>query len=362
MKAVAFKVTYNDGGAGAGLIGFRDVCSDRNILENVHVRKMTNCSSKGNPCRVFADNNFTGRRPKISSSDETWCYEAGLFRTKRKLRFGSGYYHHGEREGEPISMTDVKKGDIALLTTLLPGGTQQERIIFGCFRVGKDAYLKEGFGYMAESDGTMDIQLPDEVARKMNFWRYFKNANGSKFWGTGLFRYLNSENTKAVLTDLLGLLGDHQVRDILLNALPDEYLRPIRRLPPVNGSESLVGGFGGGESDEHLRLKNYVAKNPKKIGLPPNAVAYVEFPYLSGDRVDVKFDIPGGTAAVVEVETIYTLPGAHQCVKYRALLEAELGHKLGSGAVEAILVAHRFDEATEAFAKRYGIRLVQLKV
>ena len=79
MKAVAFKVTYNDGGAGAGLLGYRGVCSDRNILENVRVRKMTNCSDENHCCRIFADNNFTGRRPSISNLKQTLCYEAYLF-------------------------------------------------------------------------------------------------------------------------------------------------------------------------------------------------------------------------------------------------------------------------------------------
>jgi hypothetical protein len=75
--------------------------------------------------------------------------------------------------------------------------------------------------------------------------------------------------------------------------------------------------------------------------------------------VDVKFDLPGGGPAVVEIETINTLPGAHQCVKYRALLEASLGYPLGAGRVRAVLVAHRFDSKTRDFADRYGIELVE---
>ena len=46
---------------------------------------------------------------------------------------------------------------------------------------------------------------------------------------------------------------------------------------------------------------------------------------------------------VSEVETIVPLPGAHQAMKYRALLEVERSEALGSDRVKAILVAHRFD-------------------
>ncbi len=51
---------------------------------------------------------------------------------------------------------------------------------------------------------------------------------------------------------------------------------------------------------------------------------------------------------------------AHQCIKYRALLEAERGDPINGGAVESILVAHRFREEALAFAERYGIRAVTL--
>ena len=357
MNSVAFKVTYNDGGAGSGLLGFRGVCSNRIILENVQVRKVIHCSGANNPCRIFADKNFTGRRPVVGA-----CYEASLFGGE-PLCFGGGYYHNGPREGQPIAIKRVNPGDIAFLTTLMPGGGQEDRIVFACFRVGPAVYLHDGWGYVVESDGTMDVRFPDDVARQMSFWRYFQNRDESKFWGTGLFRYPTPDNTEALLADLLGLLGDHAERDIILRALGNEVTpRPVCRLPPVDGSPSVGGGYGGGEGEAHLNLKNFVAENPTSIGLPKNARASIEFPYLSGDQVDIKFDIPGGTAAVVEIETICPLPGAHQCIKYRALLEAALGHAIGSGKVEAILVAHEFDDVTKAFAAQYNISLARLQI
>ena len=71
------------------------------------------------------------------------------------------------------------------------------------------------------------------------------------------------------------------------------------------------------------------------------------------------FDLPNGNAAVVEVETIVPLPGAHQAVKYRALLEVERDEPLGSGNVDVILVAHQFDMETKALARKYQVRLVE---
>ena len=160
---------------------------------------------------------------------------------------------------------------------------------------------------------------------------------------------------------MIGLLGDHEQRDVLLTALAGLIrTRPVRRIADESGLGFGGGGFAGGESPAHRKLKEFVAQHPERIGLPKGSRSTVEFPYLSGDQVDVKFDLPDGRFAVVEIETIDGWTGAHQCIKYRALLEAEKRLPLGSGEVDAILVAHRFDEKTLRFAKEYGIRTVIL--
>ena len=165
---------------------------------------------------------------------------------------------------------------------------------------------------------------------------------------------MDKDSTARFITDLVSKLGDTTERNLLLRALGDA----IEIKPP----QSVPGGLGGnGEGDEHRCLKELVAGEPSLIGLPAMSKATVEHRFLSGDRVDVKFDLPNGNAAVVEVETIVPLPGAHQAVKYRSLLEVERSEALGSGRVQAILVAHGFDTETQKLARKYGIKLVQLK-
>ncbi len=358
MKGIALKVTYNDGGAGGSLFGgFRDVCSNRNMYVNVRERRAANCSREDGPCRDFVDTGLVGRRPTSGR-----CYEQYLF-DRQPMEFGCGMYHHGPRTGEPIPVKGVGAGDVAFLTTLLPGKQQHERVVFGCFRLAGEPELRDDWGYSLVSDGTMDVQLPDDIAVQLGFWRYFQNTDGSKKWATGLFRHLNEEQTDNLLADLLGLLGDHEERDVLLRALGEDVKpRPMTRAPTLGGSPLGGGGYAGGESEAHRKLKEYVAANPTEVGLPQQSVAEIEFAYQSGDQVDVKFDLPDGSAVVVEIETIDGWTGAHQCIKYRALLEAARGWPLGSGKVQAILVAHVFNEATLKFAKKYGIKTVTLKV
>ena len=120
MRGIAFKVTYNDGGANGGLIGYRGVCSDRIIVDNVKHRRMTCCSDAATPCRRYVDAGLEGRRPAVPPEDERlFCYESVLL-SRRTLRFGAGIYHNGRRAGEAIPVNQVEAGDIAFLTTIPP--------------------------------------------------------------------------------------------------------------------------------------------------------------------------------------------------------------------------------------------------
>ena len=349
-KGLAFKVTYNDGGASGGLIGYRGVCSDRIMVQNVEVDRRTWCSDPGNDCRRFCDRGRTGARPKAP------CYESELL-SRRPIRFWTGTYHSGPRSGEPI-LIDFKKvaaGDVVLLTTVPPGRPEGERIVFACYRVGRVG--TDEWGHFVESDGTMELVMPEDVAIDCRYWDYQpRNRDGSVFWGSGLFRYVTRETTQHFVEDLVYRLGDSSERDVLVRALGGTVT--VKR--PQGGPGGAIRGSGG-EGEEHRRLKELVAAKPKLIGLPARAKATVEHRFLSGDQVDVKFDLPNGDAAVVEVETTLPLPGAHQAVKYRALLEVERGVELGSGCVEAVLVAHAFNAEARQLADRYGIRLVELK-
>lgn len=361
-RGLALKVNYNDGGASGGLIGYRGVCTDRIMVQNVEVEERPWCSNPENQCRQYCDRGRKGRRPRVPAAggraDRQWpvCYESELL-DRSPFKFWTGTYHSGRHDGEPIPIRfgKVAVGDIALLTTIPPGLSEQDRIVFACYMVGKSG--ADELGNYIESDGEMDIVLPDHIARECRYWDYqAPNKDGSRWWGSGLHRFLDEERTARLVTDLLFELGDAPERDLLVDALGDSVeIRPPQA--PCGGLRAR----GGGEGDEHRCLKELVAGNPRLIGLPPKSKATLEHSFLSGDRVDVLFDLPNGDAAAVEVETIVPLPGAHQAAKYRTLLEIERSERLGSGHVQAILVAHRFDTETRELAKKYGIRLVRLK-
>lgn len=106
--------------------------------------------------------------------------------------------------------------------------------------------------------------------------------------------------------------------------------------------EASRGGWGGGESEEHARFKEYVASTPSCIGLPADtARGEVEFCLPSGDSVDVMFRSESSWIAV-EVkshisDTADKARGLFQCVKYLAVLRAWRGYEAFGEDCHAIL-------------------------
>lgn len=89
------------------------------------------------------------------------------------------------------------------------------------------------------------------------------------------------------------------------------------------------GSFGyGGEGEYHLQLKKYIFNNPGIIGINSYIDKGMEHNLLSGDRLDVWFKLADGSEIAVEVKSKISsssdiLRGLYQCVKYKAILNAE---------------------------------------
>lgn len=110
-----------------------------------------------------------------------------------------------------------------------------------------------------------------------------------------------------------------------------DYVLALLGLKPETSKDDeewiRTGGFigAGGEGEEHKRLKEYIAKNSKSIRVKSKVEGEQEHILLSGDRLDVYF--PDVNTAI-EVKPLSSpdgdiLRGLYQCVKYKAILDAE---------------------------------------
>lgn len=99
----------------------------------------------------------------------------------------------------------------------------------------------------------------------------------------------------------------------------------------------------GGEGPEHKALKEHVAANPAVVGLSGmRSSGVMEHRLPSGDQVDVLFESGNGITAV-EVKSFRSGPddiarGVYQCIKYRAVLNAQASISEDSHDVSVLLV------------------------
>ena len=136
-------------------------------------------------------------------------------------------------------------------------------------------------------------------------------------------------------------------------ALADEVFKitvpkhsPQQNKGETDGKAQRLGLGGPAESDEHRRLKEYVKNNPRLFGAPKGCKEGVTEKLLrSFDEIDVWFVGPGEQLAV-EVKSRRSNDrdlerGVFQCIKYRAVLEAENKTRKINSTVRACLVSER---------------------
>lgn len=133
--------------------------------------------------------------------------------------------------------------------------------------------------------------------------------------------------------------------DAIFGKLFDPSIREKIRDAPTNESDYFGKPRGGeAESEEHKRLKRWVAEDPTRIGLSAEFGEGVPECWLeSGDKVDVMFSSLN-TFRAIEVKSIRSSDedlkrGIYQCLKYREVKRAEV--KPYEADVDAILVTER---------------------
>ena len=131
--------------------------------------------------------------------------------------------------------------------------------------------------------------------------------------------------------------------------------RPVEL--PQGDSRGGSGHGGGGESQIHLNLKQYVASNPSivlnEVGLLTLGVEY-EFP--TNDRADIVLVDAHNRVVGVEIEPSVNdseLAGPLQAVKYRYMLECATNRERGDS--RAMLIAHSIADEIKTLCERYCI-------
>ena len=114
---------------------------------------------------------------------------------------------------------------------------------------------------------------------------------------------------------------------------------------------------GGGESEEHRKLKKYLAANPSQLDKDLKWVK-TEYIFESGDRVDILLEDRFGSPVTVEVETEISArnyDGVWQAVRYKHFAAAEYG--LLCQQVRSIFAAPKIPDHVRMKCKQLGIEV-----
>jgi hypothetical protein len=122
---------------------------------------------------------------------------------------------------------------------------------------------------------------------------------------------------------------------------------------------------GSGEGPKHKALKEFIFAHPESIGIRNVVKSDTEYILLSGDRLDVYFEQKDGTRIAVEVKSIVSpdddiLRGLYQCVKYKAILDAENKTHGTFGNTRSLLVIEgALSESNQQVKDSLGITVIE---
>lgn len=121
----------------------------------------------------------------------------------------------------------------------------------------------------------------------------------------------------------------------------------------------------GGEGPEHKAIKQAITYNSKLIGFDDVKSAQTEYTLLSGDRIDVLLVLKNDDHIAVEVKPSTASQeditrGIFQCVKYKAVMDAERNIESAFYKNSSILVlAGTMSEQNKHIAKDLGINYIE---
>lgn len=128
------------------------------------------------------------------------------------------------------------------------------------------------------------------------------------------------------------------------NVLQHFALKPTTNKPIRLTSAKTKGSYGGaGESEEHRKLKEYVARHPNLVGLSKDSLTtHTEYEFPSADAIDVLFqkrnewigiEVKSARSGIEDITR-----GLFQCIKYRALIEASQASEYHRPNARVVLV------------------------
>ena len=270
---LAIKCNYCDGGSNQNRIGFAGICSDSIREYNIDIEKRAWCNNDRCPCFQFHKHRISRQELEtiMSTPSNFVCYESTML-TDWKAQAGLTEDEETKRFGPT-----VHKGAVCVFTTRSPNMAEKDRYVFGLFIIDELFHGNNRKSGYVKCNSKFHIELTPSEAKKIKFWKYYRNRKQpeKEVWGTGLYRFPTNRGIIKLLIDIIAI-RDGKSRQEVADFL-EEFCR-LNRLqkPEIRNTtieKNIVSFPGGGTYD--LVVETGVHAHPVKDGYPSKISPYL---------------------------------------------------------------------------------------
>ena len=216
---IAIKCNYCDGGKSDTVFGYKGVCGDETLHQNVSVSKRPWCSASTCACKRYSKGEINRAELERMNSDGSFvCYESRLL---ENWVASAGRYQSEKRNNVPIKMTKARVNRLCVLTTKLPNELEVERKVFAAFIISEVEVGDEKSEGNVHAHPQLRIDLSPEEAEHVHFWNFHKNKSKPElpFWGSGLLRYISDAQSTNILKAMMEAAVEPEKKARILEAL-----------------------------------------------------------------------------------------------------------------------------------------------
>lgn len=216
---IAIKCNYCEGGRSDTVFGYKGVCSDEILHQNVAVLKRPWCSASVCACKRYSKGEISRTELEQMNSDGGFvCYESRLM---RDWVASVGRYQSAKKSDKPIKMTNARVNRLCVLTTKEAGELEAERKIFAAFVISEVEVGDEKAEGNVHAHPRFRIDLTQAEAEQVRFWEFHKNKSKPEtpFWGSGLLRYISDSQSINILKAMMEAAVDPEKKTHILEVL-----------------------------------------------------------------------------------------------------------------------------------------------
>lgn len=210
---IAIKCNYCDGGSSETVFGYKNICSNEVLQQNVTIDKRPWCSSAVCECKKYSTGEISREQLEQKNNDGGFvCYESKLL---LDWVASAGRHQSEKRNDKPIKMTNARVNRLCVLTTKQHGQIEIERSIFAAFIVSEVEVGNENKEGNVHAHPEYRIELTPEEAKSVFFWDFHKNKSKPEmpFWGSGLLRYITDVQSIHILEAMLKAAVETEKKD-----------------------------------------------------------------------------------------------------------------------------------------------------